>query len=144
MANDFRISNSAAIRMADSMDEEINVGGAVASIRILTTARPADPDTAETGTLLAELLMSAVAFGAAVDGDPGGELTAAAITDDSSADATGTAAYFRMRNDNSGTPDDVADGEIGTSGSDLNLNTVAITISATVSITSMVMTMPEA
>lgn len=143
MANLFKISNVAAKDMADAFDAVVNVGGAVASIRILTTPRPADPDTAETGTLLAELLMNAVAFGAAADGDPGGELTAAGIGD-ATAGNTGTAAYFRIRNDNSGSPDDVADGEIGTSGADLNLNTLEITSGSTVSITSMIVTMPEA
>lgn len=144
MANDFRISNVAAKSMADAFDDIINTGAAVASVRILTTPRPADPDTTETGTLLAELLGNAVFFGAAIDGDPGGEITAAAINDDVSADNTGTAAYFRIRSDNSGTPDDVCDGECGTSGADLNLNTLEITGGSTVSITSMVVTMPEA
>ncbi len=143
MANNFRISNVAAKRLADSFDDEINVGGAVASVRILSGSQPADPDTVESGTLLAELLMTAVAFGAATDGAPGGLLTAAAIADDASADNTGTAGYFRIRNDNSGTPDDVCDGECGTSGADLNLNTLEITSGSTVSITAMTVTMPE-
>lgn len=143
MANLFKISNVAAKALADAFDTEINVGGAVASIRILTTPRPADPDTAETGSILAELLMSAVAFGAATDAAPGGLITAAAIGDATAGD-TGTAAYFRIRNDNSGSPDDVCDGEIGTSGADLNLNTLEITSGSTVSITDMTVTMPEA
>ncbi len=144
MANNFRISNVAAKRLADSFDDEINVGAAVASIRILVGGQPTDPDTAETGLLLAELLMTAVAFGAATDAAPGGLITAAAIADDTNADNTGTAGYFRIRNDNSGTPDDVCDGEAGTSGADLNLNTLEITSGSTVSITAMTVTMPEA
>lgn len=144
MANAFKISNSAAKRMADAFDDEVNVGANAAAVRILTTPRPADPDTAETGTLLASLPMSATAFGAATDGAPGGLLTANAITDDSSADNTGTAAYFRIRNDDTGTPDDVADGECGTSASDLNFNTLSITSGSTVSITAFTVTMPEA
>ncbi len=143
MALNFRISNVAAKRLADSFDDEVNVGGAVASVRILSGGQPADPDVAETGTLLAELLMSATAFGAATDQAPGGRITAAAISDDVSADNTGTAGYFRIRNDNSGTPDDVCDGECGTSGADMNLNTLEITSGSTVSITAMTVDMPE-
>ena len=52
--------------------------------------------------------------------------------------------HFRIRSDNSGTPDDVCDGECGTAASDLNLNTLEITSGSTVSITAMVVTMPEA
>ena len=143
MANNFRISNVAAKSLADAFDVEINVGGAVASVRILSGAQPTDPDTAEAGTLLAELLGAATFFGAATDAAPGGLITAAAINDDVSADNTGTAGYFRIRNDNSGTPDDVCDGECGTSGADLNFNTLAITSGSTVSITSFTVTMPE-
>ena len=143
MATNFRISNVAAKAMADALDDEVNVGGAVASIRILSGAQPADPDTVEAGTLLAELLMSATAFGAATDAAPGGLITAAAISDDSNADNTGTAGYFRVRNDNSGAPDDVCDGEVGAGGADLNMNTVEITSGSTVSITAMTVTMPE-
>lgn len=144
MANNFRISNSTAIRMADSFDDEVNVGGAVASMRLLTGAQPADPDTVEAGTLLAEILFDATAFGGAADGGPGGELTLASTPlSDASADNDGDAGYFRIRNDNSGSPDDVADGEVGTSGSDLNLNTITITMGSTVTLNSMTVTMPE-
>lgn len=142
MANNFRISNSAAKKMADIFDDEVNIGSTAATCRILSGAQPADPDTAETGTLLAEPTFSDPAFGAATDGAPGGLLTAAAITDDSSADNTGTAGYFRIAAKGTGA-DDVADGEVGTSGADLNLNTVSITAGSTVSITSFTVTMPE-
>lgn len=143
MAYNFRIANVAAKDLADAFDDAINLGANPAAIRILTGAQPADPDTVESGSLLASLPMSAVAFGVAIDGDPGGELTAAAITDDSNADGTGTAGYFRMRNDDTGSPDDIADGECGTATADLILNTLEITSGSTVSITDMTVTMPE-
>ncbi len=144
MALNFRFSNVGAIRLADGFDDEINVGAAVAAMRILSGAQPADPDTTETGTLLASIDYVAVAFGAATDGAPGGLLTAASVPrTDASADNTGTAGYFRMRNDDTGTPDDVADGECGTSGADLNLNTLEITSGSAVELTSQTVTMPE-
>lgn len=142
MALNFRISNAAAKAMADTFDDQVNIGSTASVIDIRTGAQPADPDTAATGTLLATLTFSDPAFGAATDGNPGGLLTASAITDDSSADATGTAGYFRIRATGTGA-DDVADGEVGTSGADLNMNTTSITSGSTVSITSMTVTMPE-
>lgn len=142
MANNFRISNAAAIAMADTFDDQVNIGSTASVIDIRSGAQPADPDTTATGTLLATLTFSDPAFGGATDGAPGGLLTASAITSDSSADATGTAGYFRIRATGTGA-DDVADGEVGTSGADLNMNTVSITSGSTVSITSMTVTMPE-
>lgn len=141
MANNFRISNVCAKRLADAFDDEINAGSTAAVIDIRTGAQPADPDTAATGTLLVTLTMSDPAFGAATDGNPGGLLTANAIADNTAV-ATGVAGYFRMRSTGTGA-DDVADGECGTSGADLNFNTTSITSGSTVSITSMTVTMPE-
>ncbi len=142
MALNFRISNVAAKALADAFDDQVNIGSTAAAIDIRTGAQPADPDTAATGTLLATLTMGDPAFGVATDAAPGGLLTAAAITADSSADATGTAGYFRIRATGTGA-DDVADGECGTSGADLNFNTTSITAGSTVSITSLTVTMPE-
>jgi len=142
MANSFRISNAAAKALADTFDDQVNIGSTASVIDIRSGAQPADPDTAATGTLLATLTFSDPAFGAASDGNPGGLLTASAITDDSSADATNTAGHFRIRATGTGA-DDVADGSVGTSGADLNFNTVAITSGSTVSITSLTVTMAE-
>lgn len=142
MANAFRISNAAAKAMADTFDDQVNIGSTASVLDVRTGAQPADPDTAATGTLLATLTFSDPAFGAASDGAPGGLLTASAITQDSSADATGTAGYFRIRATGTGA-DDVADGECGTSGADLNFNTTSITSGSAVSITSLTVTMRE-
>lgn len=143
MANNFNISNVAAKALADAFDDQVNIGSTAATIAIYTASQPADPDTAVGAqTLLATLTFSDPAFGAATDANPGGLLTASAITSDSSADATGTAAWFRISATGTGA-DDVADGECGTSGSDLNFNTTSITSGSTVSITSFTVTMPE-
>lgn len=142
MALNFRISNVAAKALADAFDDQVNIGSTAAVIDIRTGAQPADPDTAATGTLLGTLTMSDPAFGAATDAAPGGLITASAITNDSSADATGTAGYFRIRATGTGA-DDVADGECGTSGADLNWNTLSITAGSTLSITALTVTMPE-
>ena len=86
-------------------------------------------------TLLATLTMSATAFGAASVG----VATANAITDDTSADATGTAAEFQLI---SGGAADVITGTVGTSGSDINFTSVSFTAGDTISITSMTVTVP--
>ncbi len=96
-----------------------------------------DGYTAAFATLLFSCLMAATAYGDAAIG----VATAAAISDDSSADDTGTAAVLRaLDKDN----DTVHDGSIGTSGEDLNLNTLSITAGDTVSISSATITMPAA
>lgn len=142
MALNFRISNSAAKRLANAFETEVDIGSTASVIDIRSGAQPADPDTAASGTLLATLTFTDPAFGAATDANPGGLITAATITGDSSADATGTAGYFRIRATGTGA-DDVADGEVGTSGADLNFNTTAITSGSQVDITAFTVTMPE-
>jgi hypothetical protein len=68
----------------------------------------------------------------------GAVLTLNAITQDASADATGTATWFRLVKSDGTTH--VLDGDVGTSGSDLNLNSTSITSGATVSVTSFTIT----
>ena len=106
------------------------------SIQIRTGASPG-VDSAATGTLLATLPLSASAFGTW----SAGSATANAITQDASADATGTAGYFRALNSGSGA---VIDGTVTATGGggDLELNSVSIVAAATVDITSWVINHP--
>ena len=97
--------------------------------------QPADVSAATTAAnvSVANLAIGAVTpFGAAGSGI----MTAAAITDDSSA-AGGSANWFSIE---SSAAVRFIDGEIGTSGSDLNLNSQAITTGATVSISAFTVT----
>lgn len=97
--------------------------------------QPADADTAVTSQVkLAHLPLSATAFQPAASG----QATANAITN-ATALATGTASWYRITKAN-GTA--ILDGSVGTSGANLNLNSVAIQINATVSISSYVETFP--
>ena len=135
-----RISNASAIAMCDALVDRIDIGGA-GKCRIYSGTQPTDPDTAiGAQTLLAELTFSNPAFGNAADANPGGRATANAITSDSSADATGTASFFRVIN-GSGTA--IMDGSVGTSSSDMIVNTTAFVAGAEVAITSWTVTMPE-
>ncbi len=140
MAFNTTISNARAIVACDGLVDALDAGAGPATVQIRTGTQPAGPDTAATGTLLATLTFSDPAFGAAVDAAPGAIATANAITDDTSADATGTAGYFRVLDSDSLA---ITDGECGTSGSDMNFNTLAIEIGANVSITDWTITMPE-
>lgn len=114
------------------MDAIATLAGNGALIRIYDGTRPATGGTAT--NLLAELT-GASPFAAAASG---GVLTVGTITQDSSANATGTATWFRVTASNGTTI--VMDGNVGTSGSDLNLTTTSIVTGQPVSITSFVLT----
>ena len=112
-------------------------------LEIWDGTQPATADTAVgTQVNLATLGMNATAFAipAVV-----GVSTANAITQDSSANATGTATWFRLYKAAGHTPglDDgtrVMDGSVGTSGCNLNLNSVSISSGAAVSVTAFTLT----
>lgn len=120
----------AALRNAQLDAITTQVGGS-GLLRIYSGTRPATGG-AET-TVLAELTMNATFAPAA----SGGVLTLNAITQDASANATGTASWFRMLT--SGAVAKI-DGNVGTAGSDMNLNSTSITVGGTVSITSATIT----
>ena len=105
--------------------------GGAALLRIYSGSRPATGGTAT--TLLAELTCNATFAPAA----SGGVLTLNAITQDSSADATGTASWFRLLTSGGAAQ---IDGNISTSGSDLNLTTTSIVATQPVSVTSFTIT----
>lgn len=115
----------------DLVDDAANAGSGAALIRIYDGTRPANGGTAT--TLLAELTASDPMFTAA----SGDTLTASAITQDSSANATGTATWFRVVTSAAGF---VMDGNVGISGADLNLNSTSISTGQAVSISSFVIT----
>lgn len=141
MANAFYITNALAIVALDAIVDAFDAGTA-AVINIYDGSVPADADTAlGAQNLLAQLVMSGTAFGAAADDTPGAIATAAAITDDSSANATGTATFFRVLTQDAGTT--LCQGTVGTSSADMILNTTSITSGSTVSITGFTILLPE-
>ncbi len=123
-----------------SRNAELNALGPLANsgkLRIYSGTQPATPETSTAETLLAELTMNATAFGSA----SAGVITAASITDDSDADATGTAAWYRLLKSDGTTV--LWDGSVGTSSADLIMNSVAIQIHARVSVTSFTYTLGQ-
>lgn len=136
------ISAECAILGLDTIVDNLDEGSTAATIRGRTGTQPADPDATETGTLLFTLTMSDPAFGAASDDTPGAIATADTITDDSSADATGTLAYCRVGATGTGA-DDHIDGSAGTSSADFIFNTVSIVSGSTVSMSAFTMSLPQ-
>ena len=134
MANNPKISNAAANAAADAVCALVDNG----YLRIYDGSQPATSDTAvTTQVLLAELRFNADAFAGAVNG----VANANAFTGDSSANATGTASWFRaLKSDGTSA---VWDGSVGTSGCDLNLNTVSVSMGATVDVTGFTYTQPK-
>ena len=108
--------------------------GATGKLRIYSGTAPVNADTALSGnTLLAELTLGATFAPAA----SGGVLTANAITADASADATGTATFARLTTSGGSA---VAQISVGTSGAELNLNTVSLVAGANVAVSSLTIT----
>lgn len=108
---------------------------ATGSLRIYDGTPPASANAAlSANTLLANCPLNATFAPAA----SGGVLTANAISNDASADATGTASFFRLLKTDGTTV--VAQGTVGTSGADLNLNTVSLVAGGPVAISSLVWT----
>ena len=110
--------------------------GASALLRIYDNTAPGRPANANTAVTtqvkLAELTCNATFAPSAT----GGVLTLNAITG-ANALAGGTAAWFRLTTSGGVT---ILDGDVGTSGSDLNLSTTTIVVSQPISITSFTIT----
>lgn len=136
----FSISSACGLAMMDSTGFGAYVGESP-MIRIYAGTPPANVDTALSGnTLLAELQCAATPFTGFTDIGSAIRATFDEIADDTSADDTGTATCFRLEKSD-GTA--VAQGDVGASGTDLVLNTTAITADSTVAITSATIDLPK-
>ena len=135
------ITQAAAAAMLTALGAQIDAGTA-AVINIYSGTVPSNADAALSGnTLLAQMVCSATAFIGITDTGTAARATFAAIAPDTSADASGTATFWRLLTQSGGTV--IAQGTVGTATSDLILNTVAITAGSQVSITSATIDMPE-
>lgn len=127
-----------AVSIRNAMLDTITTrAGNAALLRIYDstgTGRPSTGGAVTTQVLLAELTCGTPFAGAAA----AGVLTANAITTDASANATGTATWFRIVKSDGTTF--VLDGNVAASGSDLNLTTTSIVITQPVAISSFAIT----
>lgn len=134
MALNTQLSNAAVNAEADALGALLNNG----YLRVYSGSQPATADTAiGAQVLLAELRFSATAFPAA----SAGVLTANAITADSSADASGTAAWYRALKSDGTTV--VMDGTVGTASANMIIATTTITAAQTVSCSSFTHTVAK-
>jgi hypothetical protein len=131
MALTTRLSTVAANAEADAVCALASHG----FLRIYEGAQPVSADTAPRSQLLAELAFGSPAFGPAVEG----VATANAIAP-ASATATGLPSWFRVVRGN-GTM--LFDGSVGTSGSNLNLTSVALSVGVVVQVDALTFTAPR-
>lgn len=149
MANAPRMSNAALLDMMDTINGNLNEGTGPAILNIYTGTIPPDCETTATGTLLGTCVMNSTPFGAAQDQNPGGRLTANAISPDLSADASGDAGYFRIYSSNGGTDASKLNCHFqGTAGEaadtvDLVLDEKTIASGRPIQVTSLVIDLPE-
>jgi len=135
-ANDTDISAAAATAACDAIVDLIDSGAGTAYLKIYDGSKPANVATAiGAQVILSEHALPNPAFGACSDGVG----TAVSVGTDSSANATGSADFFRVFNRNG---DAVMDGTVGTSGADLNINSVDIGAGASVAISAWTFTVP--
>lgn len=127
------IQLSTAVRNArlDAIETAI---GASAILRIRSGAAPANCATADSGTVLATVNLPADWMAAA----SGGSKALAGTWQDLSADATGTAAHFRIY-DSTGTTCGMQ-GTVGTSGTDMIVDNTSFAAGQQFNVTSFTMT----
>lgn len=113
----------------------VDAGTGAGLLRLYSGTRPATGAAITTQTLLATLTFSDPSFSAPSNGS----MTANSIGSDLSADASGTATWFRITNSD-GTF--VADGNVGVfgSGADLELSTNVISVGGSVSLVAATIT----
>jgi len=124
---------SAAVRNArlDAIETTI---GATAVLKIRSGSVPADCATADAGTVLATLTLPSDWMAAA----SGGSKAKSGTWQDTSADATGTAAHFRIY-DSGGTVCGLQ-GTVGVGSGDLQVDSVSFTAGQSFSITGFTIT----
>lgn len=118
MAHNVQLAAATANAIANAVAALCDGG----SLQVRDGTQPATADTAASGTLLATCTFANPAFSGAV----AGVATAHAITQDASADATGTAAWFRVLALGGAT---VFDGTVGV-GANFDCNVVSTSVTA--------------
>ena len=136
MASNFKLSTAARNAACDGIVDLLNSG----TIAIRTGAPPANVDDASSGDLLGTCTFGNPAFGDAATG----EAAANAITNDSSADNSGDAGYFRAYASGGGDTEAIFQGTAGDSGDspDMEFDVKSIVAGGVISISSMAVTVP--
>lgn len=127
----FQYDTTTRDALADAITSQL---GSAALLRIYDGTPPASVGAALSGNNLLGELVCGSPFAPAASS---GVLTANAITQDSAADATGTATFFRILTSGA-TPK--IQGTAGTSGTDLVLNTASIVVGGPIVVSSLTIT----
>jgi hypothetical protein len=114
--------------------------GTSAVLKIKTGAQPADCGTADSGTVLATLSLASDWMAAAASGSK----AFLGTWSDASADASGTAAHFRLYKSNGTTCQMQGTVTATGGGGDLTLDSTSVTIATAVTITGFTLTAPGA
>jgi hypothetical protein len=131
----YQLTATARNNALDEITALVDAGSGPGKIRIYSGTAPANADAALSGnTLLAELPLSDPSFPAASSGTLTLDVTP--VPEDTSADATGTATFFRIL-DSDNNP--VMQGTVSATGGggDLQLNTTSIVAAGPVRVTSL-------
>lgn len=135
MAN-VRIAALVRNAMLDALVAKIDAAAGPATLKIYSGVQPANGDAGLSGnTLLGTLTFSTTSAAAAA----AGLVTFDTITEDSSADASDTATWARIQD---GDGNKVFDGDVGTAGAMINLNTTTIAAGGPIRISSFTVTLP--
>ena len=134
MANNPLVYDSPCETMINAFTALLNNG----FIEVYTGSQPS-VDGSLSGTLLATMTFGATAFANATASGSGGSAAANTITGGTAGNA-GTAGYFALVTSGSAT---VGTGSVGTSGADLNFNTLSIVSGAVVACTAFTVTQAQ-
>lgn len=137
------ISQASAAAALDAFADLLDAGAGAGYVEVRDGTQPASVEVAATGTLLGTCVLSDPAFGAATVASPS-VATANAIADDTNADASGTASWFRAYDSNGVA---VIDGDISTTAAgtgDMLLDDTAIVAGGTIAVNSWTLNMPTA
>jgi len=138
MALLFKLGTTCRNAACDGIVDAIDGGTPPGRIEHRVGSQPTNVNDASSGTLLGTQLFSNPAFGAASTG----VATASAIANDSSADASGTAGYFRIYTGAGGDTAALAQGNTSTSGADLNFDNNVIVAGGVIAISAFTITVP--
>lgn len=123
--------------MLNPIKDAIDAGPGAGTLKVYTSPMPSlTSDAITTQTLLGTLTFS----DPSAAGPSGGVLTASAITQDSSADATGTAAWARIADSTGSVVIDV-DITVSGGGGAMQMNTTSIVIGGPILISAMTVTL---
>lgn len=132
-----RVAQALSTTICTAIQTAIDAGAAGGTINFYTGTIPATPETGITSQTLLGTCTFAVTSGSV----SAGVFTASAITQDSAADATGTATWARLKDSNS---NPVFDCDVTTTGGGgtIQMVTTSIVVGGPIAFTSFTITMP--